>query len=304
LKLPAISVLLPVYNAEPFLAEAVESILNQTFVDFEFIIINDGSNDRSLEILQKFAQQDARIRLISRDNRGLVSTLNEGISLAKAPLIARMDADDVAYPKRFIVQKEFLDNNPDCICVGGKVRVIDEKGRFLTVADTKIGYKQVELSALQGITPICHPTALIKKAALIEVGGYHEDDYPAEDLALFLNLSQQGKLNNVNDIILDYRIHSNSISTTKHTLQLNKMHEICQRHWDIHGQRYEFLASAGRAGDSRRSRFDITINHGWWAFNSKQWKTATVYGLKAITLNPFNEAGWRLFLCGLIKRPN
>lgn len=301
---PAISVLMPVYNAERYVAGAVESILKQTFTDFEFIIINDGSTDRSLEILQRYAQQDNRIRLISRENHGLVKTLNEGLALAKAPLIARMDADDVAYPNRFAVQKDFLDKNPDCVCVGGRVRVIDEKGRFLIVADTKFGHDQVELSALQGITPICHPTALIKKASLEAVGNYHECDYPAEDLALFLNLSEQGKLDNVNEIILNYRIHNHSISTTKHEFQLKKMREICEKHWEKRGKQYDFLASVGRANNTRQSRFEITLKHGWWAFSNKQWKTATAYGFNSIILNPFNEGGWRLFICGLIKRPS
>lgn len=300
---PTISVLMPVYNAERYVAGAVESILKQTFTDFEFIIINDGSTDRSLEILQHYARQDSRIRLISRENRGLVKTLNEGVALAKAPLVARMDADDVAYPNRFDIQKDFLDKNPDCVCVGGRVRVIDEKGRFLIVADIKFGHDQVELSALQGITPICHPTALIKKASLEAVGNYHECDYPAEDLALFLNLSEHGKLDNVSEIILDYRIHAHSISTTKHEFQLKKMKEICHKHWEKRGKQYDFLAKVGRSDDTRRSRFEITLKHGWWAFNNKQWKTAMIYGLNSILLNPFSEGGWRLFICGLIKRP-
>jgi glycosyltransferase involved in cell wall biosynthesis len=301
---PAISVLMPVYNAERYVAEAVGSILNQTFTDFEFIIINDGSTDRSLEILQRYAEQDSRIRLISRENRGLVKTLNEGLALAIAPLIARMDADDVAYPNRFAVQKKFLDENPDYVCVGGRIRVIDEKGRFLTIASTKIGHDQIELSALQGVTPICHPTALIKKVSLEAVGNYHECDYPAEDLALFLNLCEQGKLDNVNEVILNYRVHAHSICSTNHEFQLKKSNEICQEHWKKRGKQYDFLARAERTDGTRSSKFEITLKHGWWAFNNKQWKTATAYGFNSILLNPFNEGGWRLFICGLIKRPS
>lgn len=299
---PAISVLMPVYNAEHYIAEAVESILKQTFTDFEFIIINDGSTDRSLEILQRYAEQDSRIRLISRENRGLVKTLNEGLTLAKAPLIARMDADDVAYPNRFAVQKDFLDKNPDCVCVGGKFGLIDEKGRFLISLDPKFGHDQIELSALQGDTPICHPTALIRKVSLEAVGNYHEDDYPAEDLALFLNLCELGTLDNVSEIILNYRLHTHSICSTTREFQIKKARRICEKHWEKRGKQYDFIAGIGHHGRSRQSRFEVTLKHGWWAFNSKQWKTAIAYGFNSILLNPFNENGWRLFICGLIKR--
>lgn len=299
----SISVLMPVYNAERYVGKAVESILKQTFTDFEFILINDGSTDGSLQILQQYALQDSRIRLISRENRGLVKTLNEGLDLADAPLIARMDADDIAVSERFALQKDFMDNNPDCVCVGGRVKVIDEKGRFLIIADTKLDHEEIELSALQGVTPICHPTAMLRKDKLNMVGGYQECDYPAEDLGLFLNLSELGKLGNLKDIVLEYRIHNQSISTSKNALQIQKMREICERHWKKQGKIYAFLAQEGRPGVSRSSQFDITLKHGWWAFSGKQWKTAVIYGAKSIAINPFKLDGWRLFICGLIKRP-
>ncbi|NOU22813.1 MAG: glycosyltransferase [Methyloglobulus sp.] len=299
----SISVLMPVYNAEPYIGKAVESILKQTFTDFEFIIINDGSTDRSLQILQHYAHQDDRIRLVSRENRGLVKTLNEGLDLADAPLIARMDADDIAVPERFALQKDFMDNNPDFVCVGGRVRVIDEKSRFLIIADTKLDHEEIELSALQGITPICHPTAMLRKDKLNIVGGYQQCDYPAEDLGLFLNLSELGRLGNLSNIVLEYRIHNHSISTTTNEFQMQKSREICEKHWKKRGREYPFLALEGRPGVSRASKFDITLKHGWWAFNSKQWKTAVIYGLKSIAINPFKQDGWRLFICGLIKWP-
>jgi glycosyltransferase involved in cell wall biosynthesis len=298
-----ISVLMPVYNAERYIAVAVESILNQSFTDFEFIIINDGSTDRSLDILQQYAQKDKRIRLISRENKGLVKTLNEGLALAKAPLIARMDADDIAVTERFALQKDFMGNNPDYVCVGGRVRVIDEKDRFLIIADTKLDHEEIELSALQGITPICHPTAMLRKEKIDLIGGYQECDYPAEDLGLFLNLSEIGKLGNLKDVVLEYRIHNHSISTSTNELQLQKSREICERHWKKRGREYSFLALEGRPGATRGSKFDITLKHGWWAFNNKQWKTAAIYGTKSIAINPFNQGGWRLLICALIKRP-
>src|SRR5688572_15803312 len=99
-----VSVIMPVYNTERFVAETTESVLAQTFRDFEFIVIDDGSTDRSREILENLAKRDARVRVISRANKGLVATLNEGLTLARSPLIARMDADDLCDPRRFELQ--------------------------------------------------------------------------------------------------------------------------------------------------------------------------------------------------------
>lgn len=303
-KKPEISVLMPVYNAEKYLAKAVESILQQTFSNFEFVIFNDGSTDKSLKILQHYAAQDSRIRLISRENKGLVATLNEGISIINTPLIARMDSDDIALPDRFAIQKNYMDNHLDVVCVGGGCRVIDGKGRYLVNADIKTGYEIVEKLALQGISPICHPSAMIRTEALKQVGGYLPKDYPAEDLALWLRLSEIGKIDNVPEVVLEYRIHDQSISTSNHKLQMNKLKVICEEACAKRGISLPYLATEGRAVGSRHSRFEIILKPGWWAFNSREWKTAFIYGLKSTAVLPFRLDGWRLIVCALIKRPD
>lgn len=292
---------MPVYNAERYVGKAVESILSQSCTDFEFIIINDGSKDSTLDILTKYANQDARIQLVSRENRGLVKTLNEGVALAKAPLIARMDADDIALPDRFLLQKQFMLGNPEVLCVGGRVKVIDGKGRFLINTDPKIGHDAIERSALQGVSPITHPSVMLRKAALEKVGGYHESDYPAEDLALWLNLSAIGKIANIPEVILEYRIHDNSISTGEHDKQMQKTREICEAACRSRGVALDFQALEGRPTKSRLSKFNTYLRHGWWAFSSKQWDTAFIYALKALRWSPFNSDGWRLLFCSLLK---
>src|SRR4051794_24772902 len=112
---PPISVLLAVYNGGRYLRAAVDSILTQTFTDFEFIIIDDGSTDGSLATLREFAQRDPRINLVSRPNKGLTVTLNEGIALARGEFLARMDADDIALPQRFEKQIAYLRDHPECV---------------------------------------------------------------------------------------------------------------------------------------------------------------------------------------------
>jgi glycosyltransferase involved in cell wall biosynthesis len=123
---PAISVLMPVYNTERYVAEAVESILAQTFRNFEFLIIDDGSTDRSLSILKRYAERDPRIYLVSRPNTGYVIALNEMLAMARGEFIARIDADDIALPERFEVQVAYLREHPEVVCLGSKVQFIDE----------------------------------------------------------------------------------------------------------------------------------------------------------------------------------
>ena len=117
---------MPVYNAAHYVAGAVESILGQTFREFEFVIVDDGSIDGSTQILKRFAERDSRIRLIRRENRGLVASLNEGIEAARGEFIARMDADDIALPERLARQLESLRCNHDVVAVGTQVQRIDE----------------------------------------------------------------------------------------------------------------------------------------------------------------------------------
>lgn len=298
---PAISVLMPVYNAERYITGAVESILNQTLTEFEFIIINDGSSDRSLEILQRFAQQDTRIRLINRENKGLVKTLNEGLTLAKAPLIARMDADDMAYPDRFILQKEFMGQNPNVVCLGGYFEIIDGAGRPLTLLRPPLDDETIQELALKGHSAIAHPVAMLRLSAVKQVGGYREAFKAAEDLDLWLRLGEIGQLANIPYPLLQYRFVSSSISGQNASLQKQSAKNACQEAWARRKVSYQFEGGDWRPTHEAKSRFNYLMKFGWWAFNYRQRGTAIIYGLKAIALLPWNLDGWRLLVCALIK---
>ena len=122
---PTVSVVMTVYNTERYVGEAVGSVLGQTFGDFEFVIVDDGSTDRSTTILKDFAARDPRIRLVSRPNTGIVAAANEGIGLARGRYLARMDSDDVCLPRRFETQVNYLEQHPECVLVGSRVTVVD-----------------------------------------------------------------------------------------------------------------------------------------------------------------------------------
>lgn len=300
---PLISVLMPVYNSEQYVAQAVESILSQTFTNFEFLMIDDGSTDASLKILTAFAARDKRIRLTSRDNQGVSQTRNELLSQAKGKFVAVMDSDDIALPERFAYQVEFLQSNPDVVCVGGAHEVIDEKGRLLTCLELPQHNDQIQQLALAGHGSICHPCAMIRRASLIEIGGYDELLLTAHDLDLWLKLGEIGALANLKETVLKYRLHTKSISEQNQTLQRKEAQVACEQAWQRQGIEGQFEATEPwRPGTGRLSRHRFMLQYGWWAFNSSQRQTAIVYGTRAITARPLAIAGWKLLACAALKR--
>ncbi len=213
---PPISVCLPVYNAERYIAEAVESILGQTFGDFEFLIIDDGSTDGSRRILERYAAGDPRIRLVSRPNGGLVSALNELLGMARGEFIARMDADDIALPERFERQIAYLRDHGDVVALGTQILLIDPRGAPLTEMPLDLEHEDIDRAHLNGVTVLCHPTILARTASVLGVGGYRPGYFPGEDIDLWLRLAEVGRLANLPEILVKYRQHLQSIGNTQH----------------------------------------------------------------------------------------
>lgn len=292
---PLVSVLMPVYNAERYVVEAVESILNQTFTDFEFIIINDGSTDRSLEILQLYARQDKRVRLISRENQGLVKTLNEGVDLAVAPYIARMDADDISYPDRLFKQVNFLNEHPNYVVVGSRTQLIDEDGDPLSLFSLHTTHKEIDLAHLQGRGgAIAHPAAMFRKNEFNAVGGYRLEFIHAEDLDLWLRMAEVGELGNLPNLLLDYRQHLTSIGHKYRIEQISSTNKAIKE-------------ACGRRGISNpgfikieKPAFDknqLLLKWGWWALGAGNIKTARKYAIKSFKNAPFSLETLRLCAC-------
>jgi len=302
MRVPTISVLMPVYNAERFVAEAVESILCQTFDDFELLIVDDGSSDRSLSILQDYAAQDKRIRLISRENTGHVAALNEMVQLARGEFLARMDADDIAMVDRFRLQVAHLRQDSDLVCLGGAHGMIDEKGRWLTCLTMPKKNEEIQKLALAGHTPINHPCAMMRRSAVLQVGAYNTTLVPCEDLDLWLRLGEVGKLGNLKEMVLKYRLHADSVSEKQSVLQNQKARDACEQAWQRRGINGTFEATESwRPGRDRPSLHKFMLRYGWWAFNSGQRQTALLYGYKAIQALPWQGEGWLLLASAVIK---
>ncbi|WP_448560767.1 glycosyltransferase family 2 protein [Trichothermofontia sp.] len=300
---PVVSVAMSVYNAEPYLATAIESILNQTFQDFEFIIIDDGSTDHSLRTLQKYAAKDNRIRLTSRENRGIPQTRNEILAQSQGEFIAVMDADDIALPDRFEKQVNFLRNHDQCVWVGGAFSLIDEKNRLITTIRMAEDNETIQHILKEGHTSFLHPTAMIRKSAMCQVGGYDVRFATGSDLDLWLKLSEIGEIFNLAETVLKYRIHTRSISYAHQQQQWQNAEIIFDHAWQRRGLKREFKVTGCRfrSTPDPASKLEYMLKYGWWAFNSRQRQTAILYGTRAVAVNPFSIDAWKLLICAVLK---
>jgi glycosyltransferase involved in cell wall biosynthesis len=299
---PAVSVLLPVYNAQGYVAEAVESILAQTFDDFELLIVNDGSTDRSPRILRQFERRDRRIRLVSRENRGLVAALNEMIAMARGEFLARMDTDDVSLPGRLALQVAYLRDHPDVVAVGGAVHLIDEAGRFLDEAHPAMDHDQIQEQALMGRCALNHPSVTMRRDAVVAVGGYRPEMRRLEDLDLWLRLGEVGRIVSLPDVVLKYRQHDQSLCEKYIDEQAEYAKLASDRACERRGIAPRFVPlEPWRPGD-RLSRFDSVVNRGWIGYMRGDRDMALAYGAKAVRLMPWKADGWRLIRSSLNLR--
>lgn len=208
---PKISVIMPVFNAERFIAKAIESILKQTFQNFELIIINDGSTDKSETVIQKY--NDYRIRYYKYENRGVSATRNLGISMASGDYIALMDADDVSEPNRLKKQLNFLDDNPQIQIVGTNCCHIDEFGNVLNTKTYPKEHDKIEFLAPL-FNSICYPSAMFSRKHMIKIGSYKEELLVAGDHELTLRfLLNDYKIFNLQDYLYNYRIVKTSLTS-------------------------------------------------------------------------------------------
>jgi glycosyltransferase involved in cell wall biosynthesis len=293
---PTVSVIMPVFNARRYVAAAVESVLGQTFGDFEFCIVDDGSTDGTDRILRKYADRDARIRLNRRPNTGLVGALNDTIKMARGELLARMDGDDVCLPDRLERQVAFLRAHPDHVAVGAQVETIDPYGCDLFRLEHKTDHADVdaELMAGRGFAMV-HPSVMMRRAAVERVGGYDPKWDYAEDLCLFLKLAEVGKVANLPDVLLKYRQHYESVNHTKHDRQRALRRGIMEEAYARRGvpmpPGIEFRRSAPPP------RYEQTQTWGWRALKSGNVVAARQHALDLVRLGPAKWASWKLMFC-------
>lgn len=191
-----------VYNGEKYLNEAIDSILKQSFTDFEFIIINDGSQDDCFDIIKSY--KDERIILINQENQGMGESWNNGIKIARGKYIARMDADDISYENRFGIQYDYLEKNQNVVVVGSNADVIDQYGDYVYTTDRTLLIKDIK-SAFSHGSPFIHPSVLIRQN-VFESAGFYPKIPLVEDKFLFYRLSKYGDFVNIAEPLIKYRL--------------------------------------------------------------------------------------------------
>jgi glycosyltransferase involved in cell wall biosynthesis len=233
---PRLTVAMSVYNDAAYVSETITSVLAQTFEDFEFLIVDDGSSDGSGAILDHFAIQDPRICVFRQENRGLIVSLNRLVAEARAPLIARIDGDDVAHPERFARQVAWFDAHPDGGVLGTHAFDMDEHGQvFDDVTQRPLDHDGIR-AALDNSSPLCHPSIMLRTDVIRAAGGYRAAYRHCEDFDLWLRLAQRTRLANLPEPLAYYRRSSGQISNR---------HAIAQQY----GAAVALLADRARAED-------------------------------------------------------
>ncbi|HEY5658366.1 MAG TPA: glycosyltransferase [Myxococcota bacterium] len=293
---PAVSVLMVVHDAETYLADAVQSILDQTLEAFELLIYDDGSTDASARVADAFAARDARVALHRRAHAGLATWLREGVEAARADVVARMDADDVAHPERLARQLAYLRAHPECVAVGTEVLLVDPERRPIGSGVVRLDHEAIDAELMRGRgSALVHPSVALRRAAVRAVGNYRTDVPWAEDLDLFLRLAERGRLANLPEILLEYRQHPQTVNATRAVEQRRSVNRI--------------LAEAReRRGLPRRddpplppvAQAPVLLDH-WtrWAraaIGGGHRATARHYAWRVLQAAPLAWSSWRLAL--------
>lgn len=293
-----LSVVTSVYNGAEFLSEAIESVLNQTYHRFEFILVDDGSTDESLEIIQSYARKDPRIRVLTPGRLGLCDALNAGIEAARYDWIVRLDADDVCLPTRFARQVEAIEQMPHAAVIGSFVNHINRDGKVLS--EWNFGPASIEEYdewMRDGVIPqVIHSSAVLNRKYVDQIGGYDPAMYGSEDYDIFDRLSDYGPIVAVPETLVHYRVHGSSITATRYLEQqtLSK-YILARRHAQNEGRTLDyatFMADRRRLSLLQRVRDKMSYLRGFYyrrgavAYAEKNYLQLAWYLGMALLLNP------------------
>jgi len=304
---PKVSVVMPVYNAERFLDIAIDSILSQTFSNFEFIIIDDGSTDGSLKIIKSY--KDPRIRLITRPNKGLAASLNEGLAEAKGQYIARMDADDISLPKRFEKQISFLDHNLDVGLLGSNYIIVDEAGQQLDITDVFTNPDDLKV-AMATCNQYGHGSVMIRTKVFENTAVYDPQIY-VEDYDLFNRIAHNYKIANLKQPLYRWRRTLSSYTYTNTKKTADKSRQVRDREFERllkNRREYRVYTSfhppKGQSRDYRRRKSLIFSNLAYlYAGHGKRFQAILLQTL-AVGLTPRWERNRRHLKYLLHKKAN
>jgi glycosyltransferase involved in cell wall biosynthesis len=290
--MPLVTVLMPVYNAEKYLPEAIESVLAQTYKDFVLLAVDDGSTDSTAEILNAYSARDARLTILSLPHAGIIEALNAGLAAAQTKYVARMDGDDICKPERLEVQIGYLESHPECALVGCSYVNMDADGDPLCVTTNPLTHEEIDAELLCGRSHVViHPSVIFRTDAVRRIGGYRLQY--GEDIDLFLRLAETARLNNVPDVLMYYRQHLQSTSISAAT-----------RHRFMETARSAAVASRRRRGLPETWKEDGTFTvltrveqQAMWSYKAmhgKNFRVARKHACAVIRRVPWRLQYWRL----------
>lgn len=231
--MPRLSVIMPVYNAERYLSDALDSVVRQTYRDWELVAVDDGSTDRSHKILLEYAAKYSNIKVVQQANSGPGGAARRACAEAQGELLARVDADDINEPSRFEASVRFLDSHSDVAVVGTCAHVIDEHGRTTGDYDVAGGHGTIASGLLRRASPVANPTVTMRHAVYEACGGYARAATIADDYDLWTRLVFHGRMHNVSERLVRYRVHSGSVSVAAR----EKQFEVVARSFRVFASR-------------------------------------------------------------------
>jgi len=297
--MPEISVVMSVYNGEKYLCEAIDSILNQTFKDFEFIIIDDGSTDNTTQILCSY--DDSRIKLLAQNNMGLAKSLNRGIREARGKYIARMDADDISHPDRLRQQVKFMDNHPECVALGTQTTVMRENGIKIYVSQFPLDDQTLK-AGLPAKCPFFHGSVMFCRDEAIYCGGYPEL-YCSQDVVFWNKISKRGEFRNLPSALYFYRIVQGQITmySWRTSRRLTEITSRMAKSDSLNKNDIELVASLCKKENriSREANYYRNIGKRYLEYTD-DLKNARRFLFKAVFKAPLMWNAWfNLLLCFL-----
>ena len=284
---PKLSVVMPVYNARPFLSQSISSILSQTFKDYEFVILNDGSTDGSADIIREWGRKDSRIKVFERNKcSGLANSSNYAVSKCSAEIIARMDADDVSHKNRLEQQWQVLENQHDVVAVGTLCVGIDADGRQVRPRDR---WRIVRRS---NYVPFPHGSVMFRRSVFDSIGGYSSCHISGEDQDLFIRMTHKGRVVTLPEVLYSYRYHADNATLGNGALLIKQNHALNGNELAAF---YMLGAMRLWAGQKPMILRDLLAN------NSLKWNHHTVVTLASASWGNLHPASLRGLLRFLIR---
>jgi len=298
---PRVSVLMPVFNAQTYLAEAMDSILEQTFTDFELVCINDGSTDNSLEILRTYRASDPRVHIISRPNTGIVGALNDGLKVVRGDLIARMDADDTCRVDRIEKQVAFLDQNPQCIAVGSWITRTDPYGFPAGTQTPPLTHDEIDAKLMEADgSVLVHATLIMRRQALVAIGGWDNRYNWVEDLDLFLRLTEHGRVANLPEYLYTYRRHMGSVCFRNYEIMCDRLKQVLIEAYKRRGR--TDIPDLIHIRPELPEKQSNAVHYRSWAchaIHNGNRRIACKHALNAVRYEPLSSESWKVMYWAL-----